>query len=397
MFLIASLSTWLFAGILSIYHWKTRRPELLLAVLFGIFGLYQFTAYQIFENKSAFWTAVFYAHFAPVYYLSGPLIWIYTRLSLSDQHKIHFKPKDAWHLLPFVLDCLLSIPYYQKSFNLKIAFSEQLILYGPELMTSARHQFLQNNVWVYVSRTVVMCVYAFWGVRAVVKQISKNQAFEWLEQKKTTWVLFFNSGVLLIGAFYLLFLSEVSLGEFDLDKFKDYKSFLLSFGFYFILILSICTAFPFVLYNLQIQKNNPLAPLESTAEIANESLESKNVQPLSDEELMRFIENENNYVLSNFNIETVSFQTNRPIKEILNVVKAETGLSFVDYKIHLRVEMAKRLLLSDAVKLNSIDGIGKMSGFNTKSHFYGTFKRYERLTPKEFLILQKLPREKQPL
>ncbi|MBS4208859.1 response regulator [Bacillus sp. FJAT-50079] len=61
--------------------------------------------------------------------------------------------------------------------------------------------------------------------------------------------------------------------------------------------------------------------------------------------------------------------------------KKETGETFVKYRIRLRMDMAKELLLKNDIRI--ID-IPSMIGLNDHPHFTKTFKKYTGQTPTEF-------------
>ena len=63
------------------------------------------------------------------------------------------------------------------------------------------------------------------------------------------------------------------------------------------------------------------------------------------------------------------------------LIKAETGNSFSAYVMHLRMNHAKKLLISTDI---SIDEIGYQCGFTSASHFIRLFHQYEKITPRQY-------------
>lgn len=61
-----------------------------------------------------------------------------------------------------------------------------------------------------------------------------------------------------------------------------------------------------------------------------------------------------------------------------------------DYINYLRVEEAKQLLVSDTYLKMTIDAIALKSGFNSKSPFYHSFKKYAGMSLKQYLGANKL-------
>ena len=66
------------------------------------------------------------------------------------------------------------------------------------------------------------------------------------------------------------------------------------------------------------------------------------------------------------------------------IIKERAGKSFSSYINSYRVEEAKRKLLSEDSTLYTMDSIGEMSGFKSKSAFYQTFKEFTGNTPKQY-------------
>ena len=60
-------------------------------------------------------------------------------------------------------------------------------------------------------------------------------------------------------------------------------------------------------------------------------------------------------------------------------------LSFNDYVNSLRIEEAKVPLKNRDKSNNTIESIGEIVGFNTKSQFYIAFKKITDVTPSKYL------------
>jgi AraC-like DNA-binding protein len=70
--------------------------------------------------------------------------------------------------------------------------------------------------------------------------------------------------------------------------------------------------------------------------------------------------------------------------EISRAVLAVRGASFPEYLQRLRVEEAKRLLHEPAEQRTSMEAIGLLSGFGSRSAFYAAFRSHTGLTPSAF-------------
>ncbi|MBM7565280.1 response regulator [Paenibacillus sacheonensis] len=63
------------------------------------------------------------------------------------------------------------------------------------------------------------------------------------------------------------------------------------------------------------------------------------------------------------------------------LLRAETGINFVDLVAKARIEAAKRLLRDPRLKVNEV---GEMVGYKEYAYFYQVFKKTEGISPKEF-------------
>lgn len=71
-------------------------------------------------------------------------------------------------------------------------------------------------------------------------------------------------------------------------------------------------------------------------------------------------------------------------KYLRYIIKERSGKNFSSYINSFRIEEAKQRLLSEESTLYTMDSIGKMSGFKSKSAFYLTFKEFTGNTPKQY-------------
>ena len=63
----------------------------------------------------------------------------------------------------------------------------------------------------------------------------------------------------------------------------------------------------------------------------------------------------------------------------------ELNIKFTTLRTQLRIKYAIKLLNSGQADELSMDGIGKKSGFSTRSNFYNAFKTETGLTPSEYV------------
>ncbi len=85
------------------------------------------------------------------------------------------------------------------------------------------------------------------------------------------------------------------------------------------------------------------------------------------------------------NLGTLAKKMNSNSKYVSEVVHSSTGMPFSKYITELRINEAKKLLEENNTELYSIEGIGRMVGFQSKSSFNTHFKQLTGMTPSEYL------------
>ena len=80
----------------------------------------------------------------------------------------------------------------------------------------------------------------------------------------------------------------------------------------------------------------------------------------------------------------ISLIVNIHSKKISQAINLLTNRNFNNYINSFRVKESKRMLKDSKYNNLSIDGIGRESGFNSKSAFYKAFKEFEGLTPGDY-------------
>lgn len=88
------------------------------------------------------------------------------------------------------------------------------------------------------------------------------------------------------------------------------------------------------------------------------------------------------YTNSNLKSSELAHELGISLHEFSRFINETIGKSFSDYINEHRVEEAKRLIASNSKY--TLEAIGNMSGFNSKSAFYKAFKKYTGITPAKY-------------
>lgn len=124
-------------------------------------------------------------------------------------------------------------------------------------------------------------------------------------------------------------------------------------------------------------------PIKKRKEVEND--EDNNLeQKLLFDKIEMLLKSKKLFIESKFTLEFLANEVDVSPNKLSNCIKKITSKSFNDYINEFRIELAKELLVHKDYKNYTITSIGLESGFNSKSTFYYTFKKYTGFTPSEF-------------
>lgn len=83
-------------------------------------------------------------------------------------------------------------------------------------------------------------------------------------------------------------------------------------------------------------------------------------------------------------LKDLSVELNSNTTYVSQTINGMSKKSFFDFVNTYRVEYAKQLLLDDRYSKYSIEGIGKESGFRSRSAFYNAFRKNCQMSPLEY-------------
>lgn len=131
---------------------------------------------------------------------------------------------------------------------------------------------------------------------------------------------------------------------------------------------------------LQEQRNIKKVFADSRSQIKSTSY-SQNENILAFE---KYVKTEKLYLDSNLSLEMIAEKLNLNKSYLSRIINAELGKSFSDYVNELRVEEAKNYLTNPEFSNYTLISIGLEAGFNSKSVFNSTFKKFTGKTPSEY-------------
>jgi thiosulfate reductase cytochrome b subunit len=115
-----AIPTLAFIGIiLSLIIVLFNHRNVYLAIFYFLLSLNGLFLYLIFISDRATLSTIFLVHAFPLFLLLGPTLWFYVRGEITGH--LRLRPKDSWHLIPFILNTIQIIPYSIKPWSYKLA------------------------------------------------------------------------------------------------------------------------------------------------------------------------------------------------------------------------------------------------------------------------------------
>lgn len=152
----------------------------------------------------------------------------------------------------------------------------------------------------------------------------------------------------------------------------------------------------FGIYGLFLIRHHRRRPAEAFAFIhhASQFIERKKSddEPLIDEDmagklherLMQVIRDDKIYLQPDLSLSALSKAVDTNDKYLRYVLSRTHASGFVSFVNHYRIEDAKTMLSDEAYSIYTVESIGQMAGFKSKSSFYSAFKDETGMTPFQY-------------
>ncbi|UAJ14011.1 helix-turn-helix domain-containing protein [Aquirufa lenticrescens] len=381
MILYISLFSIITSAIIAIYNWRINPNALLLTGIFGIFSTYGLTHYFTVYHHDIFWTAIFYGNLSPLWYLPGPMLYVYTRNTITDKSLFSSK-KDYLHLLPFLIQAINISPYLFSTFDFKLQTARLIIENINNVRTLGSGFFIPPSI-SFVTRPSLVIIYAIASVFLLQKYHRKeHKNLEANKQNKLVynWLFTLILVTLIVALNFLVMTLDLYGAPVNRVIMESEPTYNISGIAFALLPLVLIVFFPQILYGMPIATStkkaakltimaaDPSDPLAETAQI-----------------IVDYINNEKPYLNPDFDLEDLSEKLDIPKHHIIYCFTIILQKKFTAYRSTVRIEYAKTLLNSGTADTLSIDGIGSQSGFSSRSGFYATFKAETGMTPSQYL------------
>jgi AraC-like DNA-binding protein len=398
MLLYISLLTIILSGLLVTYNWRINKNTIYLGAFFSILATYGLTHYFTIYANSPFWLAVFYNNFSPFWFLTGPLLLFYYRGTLTDNSRL--KGTDIIHFIPFLVQLIGIFPYLLTPFSYKIDIAAQ-ILNDLNLITQFKVNWITKPIVNFLGRPILVFLYLGYITYLLwLNNPKSNRAKVPIQQFKLTyrWLILLEvTTAILIINFFLLSLSlskQTVTATMVNAQFTHFFSGIAYFCMSFMLLL-----FPRILYGMPIYTANIITEISSQEKIKKETnpiVEPINIVaeiqlPQDDpffelvDKINAYLKKEDPYLNPEFTINELAASLKVPVHHVSYCLNTLMNVKFTSLRTQLRIQYAAKLLDSGQADELSMDGIGKKSGFSTRSNFYNAFKTETGMTPSEYL------------
>ena len=398
MLLYISLLTIILSSLLVTYNWRINKNTIYLGAFFSILATYGLTHYFTIYANSPFWLAVFYNNFSPFWFLTGPLLLFYYRGTLTDNSRL--KGTDIIHFIPFLVQLIGIFPYLLTPFSYKIDIAAQ-ILNDLNLITQFKVNWITKPIVNFLGRPILVFLYLGYITYLLwLNNPKSNRAKVPIQQFKLTyrWLILLEvTTAILIINFFLLSLSlskQTVTATMVNAQFTHFFSGIAYFCMSFMLLL-----FPRILYGMPIYTANIITEISSQEKIKKETnpiVEPINIVaeiqlPQDDpffelvDKINAYLKKEEPYLNPEFTINELAAFLKVPVHHVSYCLNTLMNVKFTSLRTQLRIQYAAKLLDSGQADELSMDGIGKKSGFSTRSNFYNAFKTETGMTPSEYL------------
>ena len=379
--------------ILLFFNKGYRTVNKYLGGFFFFISLFILSQYSGLYGNSEVFAAVFASAPTPFVFLIGPLSFFYIRSVIRDDTRL--SKTDYLHFLLFLVQFIGMIPYYFSSWIYKISVAKVLLSNDWHVTNLSLNVIFVSPINSFL-RPLHILLYLLLGwylLYVYYKKIPRvtipiNQA-----QIVRRWLMAFMSVFTLFLIIYCLI--TVNLLKYNTrQEFQENSPILMFIGsLSFVTLNFITLLFPQILYGLpRIVALKEVAALGSTSEdVIAMKVEESVTEPNPvwsqsiEEKLSDLYKNATPWTDKNFSIATLAITLNIPEHHLRYYFNHELKQSFPEYRNHLRVEHVKRLLLEGQLEHLSMEGIGALAGFPSKSTFFAVFKKETGMTPKEFL------------
>ncbi len=391
----------IFLSLVLVFSLKhTSQNNVYLAAFIFIHSLYALSAYVLHFAGSVTLLAIGYGTVSPLFFLMGPLSFLYVKGILKDDARL--TKWDYLHFVPFIIQLINSLPYIFTSFDYKMQKAAILINdigMLPKVSTgwffTPRIDYIFRPTHIFLYTVLQFVLLVKWNRKEMVPEKQRGMVYQWL-------YLFCGICLILFGCFFAITLWAYS-GNNAQVALSQSRSLILVTIVPFLMLNIIILFFPQLLYGLprmnkKAKHNRPVffpVPgerlLEATsnetapagndvksASVADHALEVVHSQ------IESYLLQNKPYLEKDFSITVMATDTHLPVHHLSYYFNCYLKEKFSDWRNRNRVVYAVNLIRAEQDDALSLNSIASASGFSSTASFITAFKQEMGITPDQY-------------
>ena len=341
-------------------------PNIYLAALFFISGIYCLTVYSMSLGHSLLFTVLLYGNFSSIYFLIGPLLFFYLRSLKTGSTSL--SRVDLLHFIPFALVFIDTIPYYLSDYSYKVQVVQQVFSNWTSMFT-IRLGFVFNAAHLYVFRPLLLTFYTVWGIR----YLFQNQVYFFKATRLGRWLMLF----LFFQWLVFVGMSSVFLGVW-LENSYGFTQFNYPSEIKYVSLVSymvmVCTLyfFPQIIYLNAERFKRVLNYQEAYWWKMDQAMNTCYIF-------------QKPFLKADLTLDQFGELVQKDTKELHDFFELYLFTNFTDEMNRLRVQFARNLIKHGCLKKACLKNLYLESGFSTSKDLEFYFLEFEGLTIQGFI------------
>ncbi len=291
-------------------------------------------------------------------FLTAPLLYISILYFTSINKK--FNKKMLWHFLPFAIFSLFRFPFFITGKNIEFNYETGTIV------------FFVLRIALPL-QALIYWILSFIKLQKHLKKL--HQISSSTEKNDLIWLKYF----LLI--LVLIMLVWFNLIFFNLESLIQFTPFTYLLSVFFLAYFSLQQK---EIFDFSKSELNELSSIQIYKNDSPKRVSGNRLNEL-DQKLRMLTESEKVYLENDLSLPKLAKKLEASCNETSFVINELYQDNFYNFINRYRIEEAKKLLLSDKYNQLNVLGIAYESGFNSKTTFNTTFKKYTGMSPTEFV------------
>ncbi len=382
----------IFTSFILLYYLSAlNRSNIFLALFFLCCNIVVLVYFGLHYTHNKFWEGVCFVHWLPLSYLLGPLLFYYTKTTLSETNKL-----DKWdwiHLVPALLTIINCLRFTTLPFDEKARIAHEII----NVTENYKLNFLFASFeFILLSRSLHLLLYSLFSIIYFIK-ISRQTLlrFDRLPSNHSIikrWIFLLSGIQIIIASNSLLHMLTVFNIHFSFESAtyaqifsaKDYYFGICGGGFF---LQNICLfLFPKILYgnvsySIEKGKNNIIDELKSS--LPKKAKEGTNLIEIEDA-IKNYLTTKP-YTQKDFSLSQISFDLKISERLLSNYFNNELNITFSEWRKKLRIEYVCKLIEAGEFEILTIEAIASNAGFVSRSKFNEAFKEIKGVTPSAYI------------